>query len=262
MKKTTVILIVIYAVFSLCSFLSAEEKEEKTEMQILQEMLTSYASEKSEANFIKLIDRINSNIEKDYQKGYMTAMKSYIYMMHSGELLDQSCNYFDGMSFGQKFFLGNIYLEKKDYKKAIEIYDLIIKDTPNITCVWRHKGEAHYNLKDYVSAEKALIRSIELKEDHTDAYMWLAIVQAEMDKNQEALKAVDKGIELYKQGNPGCEDEEMYEYYELKADILVNLGNYGEALAVYEKIMPDHPDRENIAEKIREIPRAKEEISE
>lgn len=251
MKKFAVPVIVLILVFSITA--NAEEQtqvEEKTNAQILQEAVSIYREEKNEENLHKALEMIDKLIEEDYQKGYLIGIKSYLYSLQSDELLAQSKENLEDMAFGQKFFLGNLYLDRNDYLTAIEIYDKINEGPNTTTCVWRHKGEAHYKLEDYEKAEQALEKAIELKEDHTDAYLWMALTQIRKKDYEKALSAIDKGISLFEKDIPGCEDEQIYEYYELKGDILVKLEKKEEAVEIYKKILDIHSDKEKIQNKI------------
>lgn len=229
--------------------------EEKTPVQLLSEAINNYRSESNETNFQQALTLIDDIIASNENSGYMLAVKSYLYSLHSAELLDQSRAYLKEMNFGQKFFIGNQYLDKHNYSPAIELYKEAIKDNPNSTCVWRHKGEAYYRLKDYDNAVRAIKRSIELKEDHTDAYLWLAFAYIELKNYKDALQAINKGIYLYEKGIPGCEDEELYEYYELKGDILVMLDRPEEAAKVYNMALKHSADNERIQKKLNPLPK-------
>lgn len=247
MKKILILMIIL--AFSFLTF-GEEQAQEKTDMQKLSELISNYRNERNCRNFQQAIDMINEMKKESEHRGYLMAVQSFLYSMHSDELLIKSTNYADDMNFGQLFFIGNQFLEKNNYEKSIEIYKKAIKANPNSSCVWRHKGEAYYLLSDFDNAKRSMNRSIELNEDHTDAYYWLALVLIGLEDHENALNAIDKGIVLFEGGIPGCEDEQLYEYYELKGDILVNLENIEEAIGAYKQSLETHSNKEFIKEKI------------
>ncbi len=230
-----------------CVAVLADQTAEKTRLQVLTEMINKYRVEPVEENFDNAVNEMDRLIKEDHHKGYVLGLKSYIYSLKSDYLLSKAEEHVKEMNFSQKFLIANMLLEKNDYLAAIEVYEMINQEMPKWSCPWRHKGEAYYRLEMYDKAEEALAKSIEVKEDHTDAYLWLAMCQEKLGKFDSALKSVEKGIILYEKGITGDEDKEdgLNEYYDLKGDILSKLGRLKDAEEAYGISLKARENTEN-----------------
>ena len=93
------------------------------------------------------------------------------------------------------FGLANLMLETGDFRRSVDLYRKLNAATPKWSCPWRHKGEALYKLGDLAESEQALLKAVETRPTHYDAWVWLARVQKDMGKLKEALASIKKAFE-------------------------------------------------------------------
>lgn len=93
------------------------------------------------------------------------------------------------------FGLANLMLETGDFRRSVDLYRKLNAQTPKWSCPWRHKGEALYRLGDLAESEQALLKAVETRPTHYDAWVWLARVQRDMGKRKEALASIKKAFE-------------------------------------------------------------------
>lgn len=93
------------------------------------------------------------------------------------------------------FSLANLMLEMGDFRRSVDLYQRLNAQTPKWSCPWRHKGQALYRLGDLAAAEQALLKAVETRPTHYDAWVWLARVQKDMGKRKEALASIKKAFE-------------------------------------------------------------------
>lgn len=116
---------------------------------------------------------------------------AYIANAETNRLIDELRADEKDLSAGQRFMVANMLLGMDRNAEANELYAGLNKDYPNWSCPWRHRGEANYKMKDYKAAETALIQAIKTKEEHYDAYVWMAMTLREMGRYEEALSNMD-----------------------------------------------------------------------
>ncbi|EKQ51101.1 MULTISPECIES: glycosyltransferase [unclassified Clostridium] len=124
-------------------------------------------------------------------------------------------------------------------KKA---YDLAQK-RPNKTeyiYVYQSICIEYYNIGDYISLEKHALESLKVKNDFIDFYFLLGLAQANLGKNNEAINALNKYLELYYNFD-NLEKNVMFSYYSLNfinevyynlIDLYIKEQNYINAISV------------------------------
>ncbi len=197
----------------------AEEKKDNSLRKTFIKAYHSFKEKKDEASFKNALEIVNKMKNTPDDKVYAIAMESYLYKIWSDVLLDEVVSQVDNAKIRDKFFIANLLLDKGEYEKAIKIYEEINKENPKWTCPWRHKGEAYYKMNDYVNAESAFLKSIEVQSKHTDAYLWLAKAQMKLGKYSEALASLDKGLELVKKYQEKEEEVFPEDFYKVKIEI-------------------------------------------
>gem|GEM_PF-2222620 len=120
----------------------------------------------------------------------------------------------DSLEPGQLFGLANLMLSSDDCGRAVELYERLNAASPKWSCPWRHKGQALHRLGRMGEAEQALLKAVETRPTHYDAWVWLARVQKEMGKDREALKSIKKAFE-----NKGKDVEDPEEEIEAGEDV-------------------------------------------
>ncbi|MBE7515565.1 MAG: tetratricopeptide repeat protein [Chloracidobacterium sp.] len=92
---------------------------------------------------------------------------------------------------------GAIYLDYlKDYKKAVDVSEALIKSNPNEPAGYYNRGTAYVYLKEWKKAKKDLDKSIELKPDWAVAYQNRAFALLNMQKADDALADLEIAIRL------------------------------------------------------------------
>jgi tetratricopeptide (TPR) repeat protein len=155
-----------------------------------------YSNDQTPENFINAYDAYNAQMKDtaNYGAAAMLAWLSYYELDRNLEMLKSHAGDLKNM---QKFQYANILLELARYDEAIPLYEQLNAASPKWSCPWRHKGEAYFKMKNYAEAEKALLKAIETRKEHYDAYIWLAEVYRDWGKYDEGLKAIDDGLAQY-----------------------------------------------------------------
>jgi tetratricopeptide (TPR) repeat protein len=89
----------------------------------------------------------------------------------------------------------HIYHKSGDYKKAIKILDKAIKMSPSAN-YYSQRAHMRYHQEDYNNAKKDLFLSIELDSFHAYGYGHLALIYAQNNHMDEALKICNKGLKI------------------------------------------------------------------
>ncbi len=121
-------------------------------------------------------------------------MLSYLHLNEINRQIDELKNKIETLSSGEKFQFANLLLSLGEFEKSIKIYKSLNEQLPNWSCPWRHKGEAYWKIGKLAEAESALLKAIETRVEHYDAYVMLAEVQYDMNKKEEALKTLETGL--------------------------------------------------------------------
>lgn len=145
------------------------------------------------------------------------------------------------------FQYANILLEMERYDEAIPLYLKLNESTPKWSCPWRHRGEAHWKKGEYDKAEAALLKAIETRETHYDAYVMLAEVYRDMERYDDALKTLEKGMEFHGKDieDPEKEVSDLDSGF-LYLDLLDKCGEKEKYQAQYEKMKKAAPDDERL----------------
>ncbi len=92
---------------------------------------------------------------------------------------------------------GAMYLDYlKDFKKAIEVSEALIKVMPQEPAGYYNRGTAYVYLKDWKKAKKDLDKAIELKPTWMVAYQNRAFALINMQKADEALSDLETAIRM------------------------------------------------------------------
>ena len=168
-------------------------------------------------NFLKAAGGYQEQIDSTYTANFMLA---YLYTMELENNLEILGDNLDSLTTRTKFSYANLLLELGRLDESIAIYNKINEDVPKWSCPWRHKGEALMKQQDYLGAEVATIKAIEVREDHFDAYIQLARIQKELGEYEAALLTLKKGIKFEEADH---EDEVSDEEVELLKTELLKL---------------------------------------
>ena len=92
---------------------------------------------------------------------------------------------------------GAIYLDYlKDYKKAADVSEALIKAAPQEPAGYYNRGTAYLNMKEWKKARKDFDKAIELKPTWMEAYQNRALALLNMQKADEALSDLETAIRM------------------------------------------------------------------
>jgi len=157
-----------------------------------EELFKVYQQDKSFENFQKAAEQYVP-ISKEPNSALML---SYLHLMEFYRNLDVLKTDLDSLDTRTKFAYANLLLDIGKTEESIKVYEDLNASFPKWSCPWRHKGEALLKQKDYQEAEKATEKAIEVREDHFDAYIQLAIIQKNLGKYEIALNTLNKGLQF------------------------------------------------------------------
>lgn len=186
-----------------------------------------YTKDQTADNFVSAYNAYTAQSKDTVNYGAvaMLAWLNYYELEKNLDLLKEHMGELKNM---QKFQYANMLLELDRNEEAIAVYNALNEASPKWSCPWRHKGEAHHKMKNYAEAEKALLKAIETRKEHYDAYMWLAEVYRDWGKYEEGIKAIEDGLKQY--GKDIEDPEEEYASAKvafLHLDLLKKAGKAG-----------------------------------
>jgi len=141
---------------------------------------------------------------------------------------------------------GEVHLIKRDYKKAIESFDIVIKAAPFYAKAYYYKGLAFAELKDTTRAISSVLTSIEQDPELLDAYNTLSALYVGRKDYKSGIQALRSAFNLnpfdellnlnlgivYRNMN---ESDSSIKYY--KRAIRINSNNKEAGLAVAQSLI-------------------------
>jgi lipopolysaccharide biosynthesis regulator YciM len=125
--------------------------------------------------------------------------------------------------------LGDLYFQKKDYKKAIAAWKKVVNLSPSLTFLaYRRLEGAYSSMKNLKPVEEFLKESAQ---SHVDPFTHMALARYLYNEHdrQGALKELDAALEL---------DPNFWEARKFKGEILLDAGMKEEALSAYRDLIP------------------------
>ncbi len=83
-------------------------------------------------------------------------------------------------------YIGECYLQKKEYEKAVIHFQQYLNNNEYDANVWHHLGEAYFSLKDYDKSYRTSQKAIQLKNNFIDAMIVCAFSLQHLDRRGEA----------------------------------------------------------------------------
>lgn len=234
MKK--ILLLSVAALMLIGSGAAAQEKS----------LFSIYLEDRTTENFIKAWESYEQ-MRADTINHNATVVLAYLALIELGKNLETLEENTEDLSARNLFQYGNILLELERYEESIALYEKLNEKTPKWSCPWRHKGEAYWEMGKYEEAEKALLKAIETRETHYDAYVWLARVYRDMERYEEGLATLEKGLTYYGKDIEDPEEEvSNVDVGFLRLDLLGKCGMTAEYEKQYEKMKKVAPDDERL----------------
>ena len=130
--------------------------------------------------------------------------------------------------------LGNACAEKGIYSKAIEHYEIILKNSPGDSRVNNNLGNVYYLTGQYDKAAERYRESIKSDPDYNTAYNNLGMVYEKMNLYDSALKVYEELLKV----NPDDSGA-----YSRMGDVYMKKGAYNEAIKMYASSIKIDPDK-------------------
>jgi len=140
--------------------------------------------------------------------------------------------------------LGKLYLERKKYKDASEVYEYLVKNHPGQDSYHSKLGTAYFNLGNYEQAAAMYRKAIELKPDLPNRFINLSLCLEALGQNEEALSAVERAVAIA--------PLEVH-YLQALADLLIRAQNIEKAQETLEKILELEPTNHVAREKLMQL---------
>jgi tetratricopeptide (TPR) repeat protein len=168
---------------------------------------------------------------------------------------------------------GNVLFDEGKYEEAVQVFESILEETPDVYVINMNIGNAYFQMEDYDRAQEYYQKVLDKDPDNNDAMMnigncyankgdddkalaWYNKIEFENIKNSTVLYNI--GTNFYKLSKY----EEALKYYqkavEIKEDFLdgiyqlgltyLNLGNNTEAIAQFERYLDIDPDSAKAAQ--------------
>jgi tetratricopeptide (TPR) repeat protein len=168
---------------------------------------------------------------------------------------------------------GNALFDQGKYEEAIEVYQKIIKEFPDVYVVNKNIGNCYFRMERYDLAEEYYLKVLEKEPNNSDIMLLIGNTYANRGENEKALEWYKK-IEFEKINDPtvlfnigtnfykNSQFEEALKYYQKSVDIQndfldgiyqlgltsLTLGNYKEAIAVFEDYLKHDPDSQRASQ--------------
>ncbi len=139
--------------------------------------------------------------------------------------------------------LGNLYFQSKDYKKAKETYEYIIK-TENDDTIYNKLGEISTQKGDLKQALLNYNKSIEIKNNNPIYHYNLADINLRLDKLEESLESIKKALNI---------EPENPKFLDFLMDLSIIMGDKDLANKTLNELMVVNPNNKKIAEIRRKI---------
>ena len=167
----------------------------------------------------------------------------------------------------EAFIQADIYSQRREYGKAIEVYDLITDIMPEQPPAWNKKGYAYYQLgrteeaikcfdkalqynpnsaysmfykslvymglEDYENAQDMIVQALNILPDNSEFLNNYCVILIRLGRNEEAIDIANKALII---------EPDSVETYTNKAFALENLNRFEEAIECYDKALKINPN--------------------
>lgn len=145
-----------------------------------------------EAKGLRHSPKIHYNFQKVFSKPQSdvkaVAVKNEKYYIDLIKRNPKDYSYYD--------MLGQYYLGEQKMTDAISVYEYLVDHVPTQVMFWVRLGLAALHLKEWEKAEHAYAKALDLDQSHPSRFYNLALALQGLGKYSEAVKALDKALEL------------------------------------------------------------------
>ena len=128
--------------------------------------------------------------------------------------------------------------ERGEFKNAIEVYDAVIRLTPDFADAYINRGDARKNLGNFEDAIKDYDTAIRLGDDYAYVYFNRGIAKANVGDKKGAIKDYDRAIRL---------DPAYVNAYLNRGAVKSNLGDKKGAIEDYDTVIRLKPEKDTLA---------------
>lgn len=217
------------------------------------EFLQKIKNLNEEKKYEEVIDLLPDNILEEYRDAdlYAEAAQAY-YRLKKNDLCKEAGEKAIELNPEQAkayYYLGNIYMDFRQFDNAIIFYNNSIKANPNLAYPYNGRGNVYYRLKQYDKALEAYNKAIETDPKDSHPYNGLGNVYRTLKQNNKAIEYYNKAINI--------DPEKEYAYYN-RALLFYNNKQYKQAKKDFEKYIRFTIDDDSIyrryaKDKIEEI---------
>lgn len=140
--------------------------------------------------------------------------------------------------------LGELYLQKKSYKEASEVYEYLVRTFPENDSYRSKIGTVYFNLGNYESALASYQKAIELNPERANRYINLSLCLEALGKTEEAVQAVEKAL---------AKSPNDVRFMQILADLFIRLQKIPDAQEILEKILEIEPTNHVAREKLMQL---------
>lgn len=137
-----------------------------------------------------------------------------------------------------KYNYGVVLMKDRQHTKAIREFKEASFINPTWVMPYIQQGFIYIQMGDFVNAERAARRAIELDSVQQSAHLILAIALHNQGLHQEALKSVESALQM----NP---DDRVSRFYQ--ARILMNLGEHDRAFSTFSHLLESTEDPQEVS---------------
>lgn len=121
---------------------------------------------------------------------------------------------------------GNKANQRKEFSKALKLFEEAIKINPNYELVWANMGNTYFQLQDYEAALHCFKKWLEIRPNHASPMGDIGRCLIHLHKNQEAVDFLNKATKIA---------PEVWSNWDNRGRALQTLGKYEEAIDSFDK---------------------------
>ena len=141
----------------------------------------------------------------------------------------------DPNNFDNLRLLNFIYYREKNFSKALEVINKVIKINPNFAEAYNEKGGALNELKKLESSIKCYDQAIKINPSYAHAYYNKGVVLQSLRKLESAIESYDKAIKII---------PNFFQAHNNKAFALRKLNRLDDSIKSYYKAFEINPDND------------------
>ena len=182
-------------------------------------------------NIFKLMNKKNLHVQQSLKLAYENHQKGNLKLAKS---LYEKILKVDKNNSESIFLLGCLFLQKREFEKAIELLNRSIKIQPKNPNTYQNLGYAYVELGNFKKSIDLFNKAIEINPNHADAHFNLGNAYKQLRDFENAKSYYEKAIKI-QPNNPSA--------YNNLGNVYKKIGLFSEAINSYEKaihLKPNH----------------------